>query len=391
MTAERNRANDRILPKAGSGLVHFRVPVPMTRRSFGKGMLAAGAAGALGFGARPAAAATEVRYNGWQGLDASVDAGGWLAKNDITLQATYINSNEEIIAAAQAGGIGQMDIVTPDAYFLPAYLAGDLLQELDLSRIPNFANVFPQFQNSPGISKDGKYFALPNYWGSCPLMWNADLVQGTPDSWHDLFRPEFKGKTAIVEDVIAATMSFAMAATGRSDVYNLTQEELDKTIDLLIKFKKEQALTIAPSWGDLASMFANEEIVIAIGWEPCSIWGGADAKNIKWAVPKEGAINFVGCFAMVRDAPNVDADYLILNQSLAPEAQAANANEAFGVITADAVPLLTPEQQALYPYGDIPSYFEASGGATRLYPIESDGTHVTYDQVLDGWEKFQRA
>jgi spermidine/putrescine transport system substrate-binding protein len=375
-----------------SGLVQFRIAAPITRRQFNAGLVGASAmAAALGFRPGGAKAATDVRYNGWQGLDAGIDAGGWLEKNGITFQSTYISSNEEIIAAAMAGGIGQMDIVTPDGYFLPAYHAGNLLQPLDLSRIPNFEHIFQQFKDSPGITKDGTYYALPNYWGSCPLMWNADLVAETPTSWHDLMKPEYQGKTAIVEDVIAAVMSFAMAVTGRSDTYNLTQEELDATIDLLIKYKTEQALTIAPSWGDLAAMFANEEIVIAIGWEPASVWSGASAKSIQWAVPEEGAINFVGCFAMVRDAPNVDLDYAILNQSLSPETQAANATEAFGVVTANAVPDLTPDQQALYPYDNIESYFEECGGATLLFPVESDGSHVTYDQVLDGWERFQRA
>ena len=375
-----------------SGLVEFRIVSPISRRQFNAGLLGAGAAAAaLSFRPDGARAATDVRYNGWQGLDTSVDAGGWLEKNDITLQATYINSNEEIIAAAMAGGIGQMDIISPDAFFLPAYHAGEILQPLDISRIPNFDHIFDLFKESPGIKQDGTYFALPNYWGSLPLMWNADLVSGTPNSWYDLFKPEYQGKTAIVEDVVAAVMCFAMAVTGRTNVSILTPEELDATIDLLIKFKKEQALTIAPSWGDLAALFASEEIVIGIGWEPCSVWSGASERNIQWAVPQEGTINFVGCFAIVRDAPNEDLDYAILNQSLSIEAQAANAAEAFAVITKNAVPTLSPELQALYRYDDVEGYFEECGGATVLFPLESDGQHVTYDDVLDAWEGFLRA
>ena len=79
---------------------------------------------------------------------------------------------------------------------------------------------------------------------------------------------------------------FAYTATGTKTATRLTREELDKTVDLLIKFKKEHALTIAAGYGDLAALFASGEVIIAPGWEPMSIWAGPDAPKLAWPCRK---------------------------------------------------------------------------------------------------------
>ena len=94
------------------GIVHLRMGLP-TRRDFGKGVLAAGAAAATGLPAMTASAATEVKYMGWQGYDDGLMENGWFEANDILLQVTYISSVEEITAAAISGGMGVLDLAVP--------------------------------------------------------------------------------------------------------------------------------------------------------------------------------------------------------------------------------------------------------------------------------------
>ena len=45
----------------------------------------------------------------------------------------------------------------------------------------------------------------------------------------------------------------------------------------------------------------------------------------------------------------------------------------------------------MYPYDKIDSFFEEAGGILEQFPSESDGTHVTYDEVIDAWENFLRS
>lgn len=388
-------ANDvkRHLKSGQSGLTRTRLVLPpMSRRAFNLGMLATGAA-ALGAGLpTDAKAAVDVNYMGWQGYDTGIDVDDFYAKNDIALQTTYMAGNEEIIAAIQGGGKGTMDVVTPVASYIPFYAKLGALAPLDLSRIPNFEKLFPVFRDMENIRVDGEVYALPFVWGSVPLMYNAEVVKETPTSWMDLFKPEYKGKVALSTDVISIMTPFLMTANGIDSPVLVTREQLDKAVDLLIKLKKEQLRTITGSYGELASLLGSGDVVMAPGWEPISVWAGENAPPIKWVIPKEGTLTFVDAWAMVADAPHSDKDYLILNQTLDPKAQARTAAENLTAVTvADAVPLLSPKERDIYPYDDIDGYFTKAGGLFPLWPIDPVEGYMTYDDILEGWERFLKA
>jgi spermidine/putrescine transport system substrate-binding protein len=375
-----------------AGLVRSRTFGHITRRQFGLG--AAGAAAALGaLGPRGAQAATDIKYTGWQGYDEGLDVDGWFAKNGMNLQTTYITAgNEEIIAAIQAGGKGNMDFVSPAALYVPFYAHVGLLEPLDMGRLPNYANLFPEFQHMDTLEFGGAVYGVPFVWGSIPLMYNADVIKEPPTSWRDMMKPEYKGKVALVHDLIAIMIPFAMVAANTRTPWHITEDELDATIDLIIQIKKENALTVAPGYGELGTMFANGEIVMAPAWEPTSVWGGAETTNLKWTIPEEGTLVFVDNLSIVPEAPHMDLAYETLNHALSPEAQANTANlNSTGTTVQGAVPMLDESVRKMYPYDDIKGWFDAAGGITHLWPTEPMGDYVTFDQVTAAWEKFLAA
>lgn len=375
-----------------SGIVRLRGSGGITRRQFTKGALAAGVATSL-LGGRSARAAAEVKFMGWQGYEEGLATGDVLAKNDISINPTYMNDNNQLIATATGGGMGNMDIITPDTSYTPMMAGIGMLEPLDMSRVPNFSNLFPEFQTINGTSLDGTQYSLPYVWGSIPLMYNPAVVTETPTSWLDLLKPEYKGKVALTNDVISVMIPFAMAATGTKTPTRITQPELDATIDLLIEIKKNHARTIASGYGELADLFASGEVAIAQAWEPVAIWALDKGAKLDWVVPKEGTHTLCDCLALVTDAPDVDASYILLNHGLTAEAQAhvANINNT-GVTVASAVPLLTERARGIYPYDDIPGFFSKTGGGPfPLWPMEREGDIVSMDDMLDGWERFLKA
>lgn len=203
--------------------------------------------------------------------------------------------------------------------------------------------------------------------------------------------PKYKGKATVTEDSTGVLMTFAMMATGTRTPWNLTKEMAEKTLELMIKFKKEQALTIAPGYGELVGLLASGEVVICQGWEPVSQWTGEDSPPIKWAYPKEGVVNFVDTYAIFADAPNIELDHKILNHVISAEAQAANAEmNACAVTNKNAVGLLTDTTRAFYPYDDVAGWFERAGGHYSMFP-EDHAEYLSYDQLLEYWEDFLKA
>lgn len=375
-----------------NGLVRMRTGGTLSRRAFALGALAAGATIA-GRSLHPArASSAEVNYMGWQGYEEALKTDGFLDKNSVVLRTSYITGNEEIITKATSGGLGSMDLVTPDGAHTRFMSELGILEPLDVARIPNLAGLYPEFASMNDTLIDGVRYSVPFMWGSIPLMYNADIVKEPPTSWLDLLKPEFKGKVALVEDMISMIGDFALAATDAEVPTWLTPDQMNATFDLLKRIKKEQARAIAPTYGELATLFATGEVVIAPAWQPVSIWAG-DKVNLKWAEPKEGVWVFVDCYAMAKDAPNQDANYLLLNQAISPGGQANAANINMTACTVkDAVPMLSEQARAIYSYDNLSSAFAKSGGRMYpLYPTEPDGKHATFDDILGAWEDFLKA
>lgn len=385
-----------VLRRGPGGLVKMRTPAsvagPVSRRSFNKTLLAGTAAASMlpGLSAR---ADTAVNFMGWQGYEEGFDVGGFLAANGLSLNNTYMNDNNQIIATATGGGMGNMDIATPDHGYTPVMAEIGILQELDLERLPNFATMFEFFRTMPGPNKDGVQYSLPYTWGSIPLMYNPEFVTETPTSWRDIMKDEYKGRVALTNDVISVIIPFTMTAGETKTPTRINQDQLDATIAMLIDIKKNYARTIASGYGELADLFASGEVIMAQSWEPVAAWSGDKGVTLKWNVPKEGTWTLVDCLALITDAPHEDEAYLLMNHGLSGEAQAHVANvNTTGVTVEPAVPLLDERARSMYPYDDIPAFFESTGGGPfPLWPLDPEGDLVTFDQVLDGWEQFLKA
>ena len=181
--------------------------------------------------------------------------------------------------------------------------------------------------------------------------------------------------------------------TGTKTPTRITKDELDASIDLIIEIKKNHARTIASGYGELADLFASGEIIMAQAWEPVAAWSGEKGIELDWTVPKEGTWTLIDCLALITDSPNEKEAYLMMNHGLSGEAQAHVANVNTTAVTVEsAVSLLNDRARGMYPYEDIPQFFASTGGGPfPLWPLDREGDYVTFDDVLDGWERFLKA
>ena len=113
----------------------------LTRRHFTQALAATAAAGAIGLPATRARADIAVNFVGWQGYDDPVAFDDFLKSKGITLNTTYIGNNDEIVAKLRGGGVGTIDIVTPYMGYIPLLVKLDLIQPIDVSRVPNLEKV----------------------------------------------------------------------------------------------------------------------------------------------------------------------------------------------------------------------------------------------------------
>ncbi len=370
----------------------LRAAAPLTRRRVLMGMGALGGLTTLSFPVGRARAGTTINWIGWEGFDMFYNVEDYLDRNDITFQASYISSNEETITKLQAGGLGQIDFNSLDAAYSELADESGLIQPIDVSRIPNFEKLIPQFRDSEALTFGGKQWGIPYNWGFYPMNYDPEKVTEVPTSWFDILKPEYKGKVVMINDPLANYIVWGSVAGGAEHSTLMTHEQLKKTIDFLINVKKNHARTLAESYAEAADIFARGEAVIAaLGWDAVTAMAAEKGKKLGAVVPKEGTGAYLEVVVIPMESPNLDVTYGLINHAISNEAQ-KYFGESFqvGICNLEAVPMLPEFLQERYHYADLDE-FTKKVEIWKMPPLETHATLATFDDLLEEYERFLKA
>lgn len=363
----------------------------ISRRRFSQGIGLTAVAAAMGLLPRRALAASDVNFVGWQGYDEPVLFDGFAKQNELKVNTTYIGNNDEIVTKLRSGGVGQIDIVTPYMGYIPVLVALDLIQPIDVARVPNLDKVLPLFRNDQNINVDGKLYSIPFTWGSAPLVYDPAVISTPPAGWKDLLKPEFAGKVGMMDDPLGNVTLAAIIATDAAVPTKLTADQLKTAIDFLIQVKK-QSRVVSVSWGDLADAIARGDVAATFnGWEALAKFCADKGKTVKYTYPQEGTYAWLDNYCIAKDAPNLDAAYVLSNRVIDAAAQKHIGEVALqGIVNQDAIAALDPKAKAIYPYDDI----ETFGKKAKFFefpPIKADGAFATYGDWMKEYERFKTA
>ena len=199
------------------------------------------AANVPGLGPRKAHAFGDVGdklvFSTWPNYHNPVNIEEFTEATGVNIQINAFGSNEEMLAKLQAGGTG-WDVFVPTNYTISNYVALDLIQELDLSRLPNHdaSAQNPLFADPATVN--GKVYAVPKNWGTTGFVVNTNEIKSGPKSWKDFFdvtMNEGSGHT-IVHDYQLTTIGAALCALGYS-FNSIDSTELAAAEALLIESK----------------------------------------------------------------------------------------------------------------------------------------------------------
>ena len=105
----------------------------------------------------------------WPNYHDPADFEAFKAATGCAVDMNVFGSNEEMLAKLQAGGTG-WDVVVATNYTITTYVGEGIIEEIDLSRLPNYDKTAtdPRFAG-PGII-DGKTYAIPRNVGTHRLL-----------------------------------------------------------------------------------------------------------------------------------------------------------------------------------------------------------------------------
>ena len=184
---------------------------------------------------------------------------------DVKINATFLGSDDEVVAKMAAGGEETYDLISVAASIAPTTIALGGVKPLDTAKLSNADAVF-DYLRDPFVSDDEVY-GVPYDWDVNPFLYYDSGVSETPASWDALWDdPKLADNFAIWDD--SGTLFIGAAVLGLDDTVahlsNLSDEELDAIKEKMLELKPRAVWT---SGGDVATLLANKEVAAAVpGW-----------------------------------------------------------------------------------------------------------------------------
>ncbi|NQV46887.1 MAG: spermidine/putrescine ABC transporter substrate-binding protein [Rhodospirillaceae bacterium] len=321
---------------------------------------------------RPAHAFGEVGdklvFSTWPNYHNPVNIEEFTKTTGVNVQVNAFGSNEEMLAKLQAGGAG-WDVFVPTNYTISTYVELGLIQELDLSRIPNFSSAAQNPTFAGPATVNGKVYAVPKNWGTTGFVVNTKKITSGPKSWKDFFDVTMgagSGHT-IVHDYQLTTIGAALCALGFS-FNSIDSGELAKAEKLLIDSKPHLfAIT-----SDYQPGMRSGDAWMSICWTGDGKQLNTDMPEMEYVVASDGGELWSDFYAIPTDAPHLEAAYAFLNYFQDPYIQARDF-EVHGYPASDSrvdamLPASTVNDPILYPAKELMDALEFGAAKTLTDP-----------------------
>ena len=235
-------------------------------------------------------------------------------------------NNEELLAKIQAGG-AQYDLIQPSDYMVATMIKLGLLEELNSDKIPNVKKRNTLFKKPP-YDPEGKYSVVYT-WGITGIVYNTKYVKEIPTSWADLWKPEYKGRTILLNDS-REVIGIGLKKNGFSN----SSKDANEIKVAVEDIKKLATNILAFDTDTVKQKFIAEEAWIGTMWSGDAIFANRDNKNLEFVVPKENVTIWADNLAIPKGAKHKELAQEFINFVFDKEQSIKN-YEAIGYINPD--------------------------------------------------------
>jgi len=233
----------------------------------------------------------------------------------IAVRIDVYEESEAMMAKLQAaGGASQYDLVVASDHVVPILAKLGLIGKLDLSQIPNCANVQEKFKRPPYDPK-GEY-SLPYQWGTIGIVYRKNLAGFRP-SWGMLFDPKQQPGRVILLDSMRDTLGAALKFRGKS-VNSRKKEDLQQAAALVLACKQSPkclgfdgspsaAKKVVSGLADLALVYNGDGL---------SAMKEDKSNSCDYVAPDEGSIVWVDTMVVTSQGPNRAGAHRFINYLL---------------------------------------------------------------------------
>lgn len=223
----------------------------------------------------------------------------------VTVNHDEYSSNEEMYAKLSAGAT-TYDLILPTDYIVALMVNQGMLQTWDHDKLAMLDNINPDFLNLP--FDPGNQYTIPYMSGTDAIVYNADRVATPPESWADLWNPEYAGRLVLLDDP-RVVIGFTLMTLG----YDLNTKDPTE-----LQEAKARLLDLIPGV-KLFDSDSPKTALIAGDVDLGNVWNGEaftaqqEDPAFMYVFPTEGTILWQDNWAIPVGAPHVDAVYAWVN------------------------------------------------------------------------------
>lgn len=283
------------------------------------------------------------------------------------IMSTY-DSNEAMYAKVRMVDAKGYDIIVPSTDYVARMRTEGLLLPLDKSRLTNLGNINPKLMNQ-SFDPDNTY-SVPYMWGSTAIAVNtADPAAAAVTSFADLWKPEFKGRLLLPNDM-RGVLGMGLKRLG----YSLNETDPAKVNEACELLQPLMASVRVFDSDSPKQALLNNEVSVAVLWNGEAYIASGENEAIRYIYPSEGYSLWVDNLCIPKNAANVDNALTFINYLLRPEVAAVICQE-MGYSTPNlAAQKILPEDvrgnHIVYPTDEemARGEFETDlGSATKIY------------------------
>ena len=143
---------------------------------------------------------------------------------------------------------------------------------------------------------------VPGNFNMDSMGYNSEVIQKEPDqvNWDELLNPEWRGRVAVLNDPSIGMQDVGNAAVAAgalefADLGNMTQEEIDALIQMLLELKRQNHFrAFWTTFDESVTLMQSGEVVIESMWSPAVALLQSSGHPTRYAAPAGGFRGWAG-------------------------------------------------------------------------------------------------
>jgi len=251
-----------------------------------------------------------------------------LGMNVVVNYSTF-SSNEDMYAKISSGS-ASYDVIIPSDYMIQRMVAEDLLAPLDLSLIPNYAHVAPQFTGENVYYEDDDpttTYSVPYFYGMIGIIHNTAIVPEDDTeigSWALMWDEEYRG------DILQFNNSRDAFGTALYylgyDVNEATEAQWREALDLL---KAQKDVVQGYVMDEIFNKMKSGSAAVAAYYAGDYLTMYEDNNDLSFFYPAEGTNFYMDAMCIPKNSKNFELASHYINFMCSEEAAVANAEYTY--------------------------------------------------------------